>query len=47
LRNSLSELVDQDLLLATGINPMLRAENLDVASYARLANAACKFERIP
>jgi len=47
LRNSLSELVDQDLLVATGINPTLRAETLDVASYARLANAACKFEPIP
>jgi 16S rRNA (adenine1518-N6/adenine1519-N6)-dimethyltransferase len=47
LRNSLSELVDTELLLANDINPTLRAENLDVESYARLANAACKMQRIP
>lgn len=47
LRNSLSELVDTELLLANDINPTLRAENLDVESYARLANAACKIRRIP
>lgn len=47
LRNSLSTLADADLLIATGIDPTLRAENLDVASYARLANAACKSPRIP
>lgn len=47
LRNSLSKLVDADLLVATGIDPTLRAENLDVASYARLANAACKLPSIP
>ncbi|HSO83725.1 16S rRNA (adenine(1518)-N(6)/adenine(1519)-N(6))-dimethyltransferase RsmA [Thiocapsa sp.] len=47
LRNSLSKLVDAQLLIATGIDPTLRAENLDVASYARLANAACKSPLIP
>jgi 16S rRNA (adenine1518-N6/adenine1519-N6)-dimethyltransferase len=47
LRNSLSKLIDTDLLIATGIDPTLRAENLDVASYARLANAACKSLPIP
>jgi 16S rRNA (adenine1518-N6/adenine1519-N6)-dimethyltransferase len=47
LRNSLSKLIDADLLIETGIDPTLRAENLDVASFARLANAACKSLRIP
>ncbi len=47
LRNSLSKLVDAQLLIATGIDPTLRAENLDVASYARLANAACKSPLVP
>ncbi|MFB1485519.1 MULTISPECIES: 16S rRNA (adenine(1518)-N(6)/adenine(1519)-N(6))-dimethyltransferase RsmA [unclassified Thiocapsa] len=47
LRNSLSKLVDAQLLIATGIDPTLRAENLDVASYARLANAACKSTLVP
>ncbi|RKT43514.1 16S rRNA (adenine(1518)-N(6)/adenine(1519)-N(6))-dimethyltransferase RsmA [Thiocapsa rosea] len=47
LRNSLSKLVDAQLLIATGIDPTLRAENLDVASYARLANAACKSPVVP
>jgi 16S rRNA (adenine1518-N6/adenine1519-N6)-dimethyltransferase len=47
LRNSLSKLVDAQLLIATGIDPTLRAENLDVASYARLANAACKTLLVP
>lgn len=42
LRNSLFKLIDQSLFEETGIDPTLRAENLDVASYARLANAACK-----
>lgn len=47
LRNSLSKLVDAQLLIATGIDPTLRAENLDLASYARLANAACKSPLVP
>ncbi|WP_296701295.1 16S rRNA (adenine(1518)-N(6)/adenine(1519)-N(6))-dimethyltransferase RsmA [Thiocapsa sp. UBA6158] len=47
LRNSLSKLLDAQLLIATGIDPTLRAENLDVASYARLANAACKSPLLP
>ncbi|NCC29489.1 MAG: 16S rRNA (adenine(1518)-N(6)/adenine(1519)-N(6))-dimethyltransferase RsmA [Gammaproteobacteria bacterium] len=47
LRNSLSKLMEAELLIATGIDPTLRAENLDVASYARLANAACKSPLVP
>lgn len=47
LRNSLSKLVDAQLLIATGIDPTLRAENVDVASYARVANAACKSPLVP
>jgi 16S rRNA (adenine1518-N6/adenine1519-N6)-dimethyltransferase len=39
LRNSLSTVVSAEIFAATGIDPSLRAENLDVASYARLANA--------
>lgn len=42
LRNSLAGQIDPRLLDAVGIDPNLRAEDLDVASYARLANAACK-----
>jgi 16S rRNA (adenine1518-N6/adenine1519-N6)-dimethyltransferase len=42
LRNSLSKLIDQTLFEEARIDQTLRAENLDVASYARLANAACK-----
>lgn len=40
LRNSLSGLIDQALFDAADINPTQRAENIDVAGYARLANAA-------
>jgi 16S rRNA (adenine1518-N6/adenine1519-N6)-dimethyltransferase len=47
LRNSLSKLVEAELLIATGVDPTSRAENLDVASYARLANAACKSPLAP
>lgn len=39
LRNSLSTVVSADIFTATGIDPTLRAENVDVAGYARLANA--------
>ncbi|MBK1693753.1 16S rRNA (adenine(1518)-N(6)/adenine(1519)-N(6))-dimethyltransferase [Chromatium weissei] len=39
LRNSLSEFVTPAHFAATEIDPKLRAENLDVKSYARLANA--------
>ncbi|NCA70930.1 MAG: 16S rRNA (adenine(1518)-N(6)/adenine(1519)-N(6))-dimethyltransferase RsmA [Sphingobacteriia bacterium] len=39
LRNSLSGLLDEATLSALGIDPRLRAEQLDVASFARLANA--------
>ncbi|EXJ13787.1 16S rRNA (adenine(1518)-N(6)/adenine(1519)-N(6))-dimethyltransferase RsmA [Imhoffiella purpurea] len=41
LRNSLSKLIEPATFAAADIDPGLRAENLDVASYARLANAAC------
>jgi 16S rRNA (adenine1518-N6/adenine1519-N6)-dimethyltransferase len=47
LRNSLSNLLTPELLEAAQIDPTLRAENLDIASYARLANAACKSAPIP
>ncbi len=40
LRNSLSGLIDPAIFEDADINPTLRAENLDVASYARLSNAA-------
>lgn len=40
LRNSLSGVVGPELFKATGIDPSRRAEELDVASYARLANLA-------
>ncbi|PQJ96723.1 16S rRNA (adenine(1518)-N(6)/adenine(1519)-N(6))-dimethyltransferase RsmA [Chromatium okenii] len=39
LRNSLAEFVTPAHFAATEIDPKLRAENLDVESYARLANA--------
>jgi 16S rRNA (adenine1518-N6/adenine1519-N6)-dimethyltransferase len=42
LRNSLSNLLAPEILEAAQIDPTLRAEALDIASYARLANAACK-----
>lgn len=42
LRNSLAGLIDEGTFAAAGIDPSLRAEVLDVASYARLANLACK-----
>ncbi|ADC62518.1 16S rRNA (adenine(1518)-N(6)/adenine(1519)-N(6))-dimethyltransferase RsmA [Allochromatium vinosum] len=40
LRNSLSGVVDLDIIEAAGIDPKRRAEELDVASYTRLANLA-------
>lgn len=42
LRNSLSGLIDQAIFAAADIDPSLRAENLDVAAFARLARLACK-----
>ncbi len=42
LRNSLSALIGPSEFGAADIDPTLRAENLDVASYVRLANVACK-----
>ncbi|MFD2113685.1 16S rRNA (adenine(1518)-N(6)/adenine(1519)-N(6))-dimethyltransferase RsmA [Thiorhodococcus fuscus] len=41
LRNSLSALIDAATFEAADIDPTLRAEKLDVASFARLANVAC------
>ncbi|NEX19145.1 16S rRNA (adenine(1518)-N(6)/adenine(1519)-N(6))-dimethyltransferase RsmA [Thiorhodococcus mannitoliphagus] len=42
LRNSLSGLIDQPLFEEAGVEPSLRAEKLDVAAFARLANLAWK-----
>ncbi|MCP4126731.1 MAG: 16S rRNA (adenine(1518)-N(6)/adenine(1519)-N(6))-dimethyltransferase RsmA [Gammaproteobacteria bacterium] len=42
LRNSLRKLVHTETMEELGINPGLRAEQLDVATFARLANTACK-----
>ena len=39
LRNSLSELAQENDFAAAGIDPGLRAENLDVLAFARLAQA--------
>lgn len=38
LRNTLRDLVSAELFAAAGIDPMLRAEDLGVADYVRLAN---------
>jgi 16S rRNA (adenine1518-N6/adenine1519-N6)-dimethyltransferase len=40
LRNALAGLVDEEALRALGIDPRLRPENLGVAEYVRIANAA-------
>jgi 16S rRNA (adenine1518-N6/adenine1519-N6)-dimethyltransferase len=45
LRNSLSGLIDHALFEEAEIDPTLRAEKLDIASFARLANVACKSGR--
>jgi 16S rRNA (adenine1518-N6/adenine1519-N6)-dimethyltransferase len=47
LRNTLKGLVEPPQLEALGIDPGQRAEALDVATFARLANAACKAEPKP
>jgi 16S rRNA (adenine1518-N6/adenine1519-N6)-dimethyltransferase len=39
LRNSLRELIDASVMEQLGIDPGVRAEQLDVAAFARLANA--------
>jgi 16S rRNA (adenine1518-N6/adenine1519-N6)-dimethyltransferase len=44
LRNSLRELIEAGTMVQLGIDPGLRAEQLDVAAFAKLANAACKIE---
>ena len=41
LRNTLGKLLTVDQLLASGIDPGLRAEQLAPADFVRLANAAC------
>ncbi|MBK1644668.1 16S rRNA (adenine(1518)-N(6)/adenine(1519)-N(6))-dimethyltransferase [Thiocapsa imhoffii] len=47
LRNSLAAFADESQLRDLDIDPSARAESLDVASFARLANAACKFPPRP
>ena len=42
LRNSLKGLASADLMTSLGIDPGKRAEELDVATFIELANAACK-----
>ncbi len=42
LRNSIRELVPEEVMLAQGVDPNRRAEELSVASFVALANAACK-----
>lgn len=41
LRNTLRDLVSAEQFAAAGIDPMLRAEDLGVADYVRLANSLC------
>jgi 16S rRNA (adenine1518-N6/adenine1519-N6)-dimethyltransferase len=43
LRNSLRKMLDAAAMAAEGVDPTLRPEQLDLAAFARLANAACKF----
>jgi len=40
LRNALKNTLDQDAIQACGVDPGARAETLDLAAFARLANAA-------
>jgi 16S rRNA (adenine1518-N6/adenine1519-N6)-dimethyltransferase len=42
LRNSLRDLLSAEELTATGVDPGLRPESLDIAQFAALARAACK-----
>ena len=39
LRNTLRDLVDEEQIVALGITPTARAEELGVADYVRIANA--------
>ena len=39
LRNSLKKLIDEQTMVALGIDPILRAENISLADFARLSNA--------
>lgn len=38
LRNSLKKLISEDVMLALGINPNLRAENISLIEFAQLSN---------
>jgi len=42
LRNSLRKMVDSETIQKVGIDPGLRAEQLDVETFSHLANVACK-----
>ena len=42
LRNALKIILDQEAIQACGVDPGARAETLDLAAFARLANAAAK-----
>jgi 16S rRNA (adenine1518-N6/adenine1519-N6)-dimethyltransferase len=42
LRNSLRKLVDAETMQGLGIDPGLRAEQLEIEEFVRLGNAACK-----
>jgi 16S rRNA (adenine1518-N6/adenine1519-N6)-dimethyltransferase len=39
LRNSLKKLIDEQTMVNLGIDPILRAENISLADFARLSNA--------
>jgi 16S rRNA (adenine1518-N6/adenine1519-N6)-dimethyltransferase len=47
LRNSLKGLVEAELLIAQGLDPGQRAEELSATTFVRLANAACKSSLAP
>lgn len=47
LRNSLKGVVDAELLEAQGLDPGQRAEEVPVAGFVGLANAACKIPAAP
>jgi 16S rRNA (adenine1518-N6/adenine1519-N6)-dimethyltransferase len=45
LRNTLRELIDEAGLVALGITPTARAEDIAVADYVRLANSLADLGR--
>jgi len=47
LRNSLKDLLTPEQMEQAGVDPGLRAERLEVADYARLANCACNNPCVP